>query len=58
MKRSKEKKLLMVDPLCNRHVAPAQERNSTLFIIDATHARGKVLRASMRIDVERIALIS
>ena len=26
--------------------------------IDATHARGKVLRALMRIDVDRIALIS
>ena len=27
-------------------------------VIDATHARGKVLRASMRIDVDRTALIS
>ena len=26
--------------------------------IDATHARGKILRALMRIDVDRIALIS
>ena len=27
-------------------------------VIDSTHARGKVLRALMRIDVDRIALIS
>ena len=31
MNGRKKKKLLFVDPLCNRHVVSAQERHSTLF---------------------------